>query len=106
MRLVGLMYVSLLALLVASMPSARAETSGKQVFDHYCAHCHGAGDAPGTLQLGRTRGKDRALLAARSDLAPDFIEHVVRHGLKSMPPFTPSDLNDADLEALVRFLTK
>ena len=58
------------------------------------------------MQLSRTRGQDKALLTQRTDLAPDYIEYVVRHGLKSMPPFVPSDLTDDKLKALVRFLTR
>jgi mono/diheme cytochrome c family protein len=91
-------------------PAMGAETSapasGKEVFEHYCIQCHGPGDWPGTLQLARTRGKDKALLAERTDLAPDYVRTIVRHGFRSMPPFTPSDLTDAKLKVLVEFLTK
>jgi len=93
------------ALTWSAMSAAGAEPTGKEIFDHYCAYCHGSGDGPGTLQLRRTRGTDKALLTARTDLAPDYVEYVVRHGLKSMPPFVPSDLTEAKLKALVGFLT-
>ena len=56
--------------------------------------------------LKRTRGTAKALLAQRTDLAPEYIESVVRHGLKSMPPFVPSDLTEVKLKALVTFLTR
>ena len=51
---------------------------------------------------------DRAIaaIAARTDLAPDYIEYIVRHGLRSMPAFVPSDLTDARLDALIAFPTK
>ena len=95
---------------MTSRPAAAAEMAGamtgQQVFEHYCIQCHGPGDWPGTMQLARTRGKDKALLAERKDLAPDYIQAIVRHGLKSMPPFAPSDLTDAKLKVLVEFLTK
>lgn len=87
-------------------PAAGADMNGKAVFDHYCTYCHGSGEGPGTLQLSRTRGKDKGLLTQRTDLAPEYVQYVVRHGLRSMPPFVPSDLTDAKLEALVAFLTK
>jgi cytochrome c5 len=87
-------------------PAAAAEMTGKAVFDHYCTYCHGSSDGPGTMQLGRTRGKDQALLAERTNLTADYIEYVVRHGMRSMPPFAPSDLTDAKLKALASFLTK
>ncbi len=101
-----LMCIGLSALAGLAGPAAGAEMTGKQVFEHYCAQCHGPGDSPATVQLGRTRGKDKALLAERTDLPAEYIQHIVRHGLKSMPPFTPSDLTDARLAALTEFLTK
>ncbi len=65
---------------VGSAPLATAaEMTGKDVFDHYCTYCQGAADGPGTAQLGRTRGKDRALLTQRTDLKPEYVEYVVRH---------------------------
>jgi len=82
-----------------------AEMTGKEIFAHYCTYCHGSSDGPGTQQLRRTRGADKALLPQRTDLARDYIGCIVRHGLKSMPPFVPSDLTDARLQALVAYLT-
>jgi mono/diheme cytochrome c family protein len=93
-------------MLLVSSSALAAEPKGSEVFEHYCSHCHGPGDAPGTVQLSRTRGKDKGLLTERKDLAPGYIEYIVRHGLKSMPPFAPSDLDEARLKALVAFLMK
>ena len=93
-------------LLLISSSALAAEPKGSDVFEHYCSHCHGPGDAPATVQLSRTRGKDKGLLTQRTDLAPEYIEYIVRHGLKSMPPFAPSDLDQAKLKALISFLTK
>lgn len=97
---------TLAALATLVTPAAAAEMTGKEVFDHYCTWCHGSSDGPGTMQLSRTRGKERALLTERTDLAADYIEYVVRHGLRSMPPFVPSDLTEARLKALVAFLAR
>jgi len=86
-------------------PAIAAEPSGKEVFQQYCSHCHSPGDdQPGTLQLGKTRGKDKALLTARTDLPPAYITLIVRNGLRAMPPFAPSDLTDAKLETLAQYL--
>ena len=93
-------------LMLISSSALAAEPNGSEVFEHYCSHCHGPGDAPGTVQLSRTRGNDKGLLTQRTDLAPEYIEYIVRHGLKSMPPFAPSDLTEARLKALIGFLTK
>jgi len=95
-----------ITLLLISTSALAGEPKGSEVFEHYCSHCHGTVDAPGSVQLSRTRGKDKGLLTQRTDLAPEYIEYIVRHGLKSMPPFAPSDLDDAKLKALIGFLTK
>ena len=97
----------LMATLVAlAVPAKGADMTGKEVFDHYCAACHGNADGPGTTQLARTRGQDQALLVERKNLTTEYVEYVVRHGLKAMPPFVPSDLTDARLQALAAFLAK
>jgi hypothetical protein len=38
-------------------------------------------------------------------LPPEYIRIVVRHGLRAMPAFVPSDLTDAQLQALTEYLT-
>ena len=96
----------LVAFAALTVPATGAELTGKEVFDHYCSYCHGSKDGPGTMQLARTRGKDQALLAERTNLTPAYVEYVVRHGIRSMPPFAPSDLTEAKLKALVAFLAK
>lgn len=105
MKRLALMMATVSAVAAPVMPAAAAEMTGSEVFAHYCSYCHGSEDGPGTQQLQRTRGADKALLAKRTDLAPDYIDYVVRHGLKSMPPFVPSDLTDSRLKALADFLT-
>ncbi len=94
------------ALVALAIPAIGAEMTGKEVFEHYCAACHGSADGPGTMQLSRARGKEQALLVERHNLTTDYIEYVVRHGLGSMPPFVPSDLTDVRLQALAAFLAK
>jgi mono/diheme cytochrome c family protein len=95
-----------LALLGIAEVADGAEMSGKEVFEHYCSYCHGSPEGPGSVQLGRTRGADKALLTQRTDLKAKYVEYVVRHGLKSMPAFVPSDLTETRLQALAAFLAK
>jgi len=104
MKHIALIPLLVLALADLANPAAGAEMTGKEVFDHYCTYCHGTADGPGTMQLRRTRGQDKALLTGRTDLTAEYIENVVRHGRRSMPPFVPSDLTEARLRALVEFL--
>jgi len=95
------------ACFAVTVPAFAADLTGKEVFDRNCVQCHGPGnEAVGTLQLARTRGKDKALLTERDDLTAVYVQFVVRHGLKAMPAFVPSDLNDAQLQALTDYLSR
>jgi mono/diheme cytochrome c family protein len=92
---------------VTGHSAGAAELTGQEVFERHCVHCHGASnEAVGTLQLARTRGQDKALLTERRDLPPEYIRIVVRHGLRAMPAFVPSDLTDTQLQALTDYLTR
>ena len=107
MKATAIVRTGLVIAFAVAVPTQAAETTGQDVFNAYCVQCHGdSNEAAGTLQLGRTRGQDKALLTKRTDLKPEYIEYVVRHGLKSMPPFVPSELTDAKLKALTEFLAK
>lgn len=95
-------------------PTAQLER-GKQVYDKWCAPCHGPGlglpgfgGLPGTQQLGiKYRGTDvPAVLDQRSDLVPEFIEIMVRQGVSFMPQFRKTEVSDSDLEALSAYLTR
>lgn len=98
--------MAFLVVLLQQSAGAQAEETGRGVFERHCIHCHGPGeDMAGTQQLALTRGEDKALLTERDDLAPEYIEYVVRHGLKAMPPFVPSDLTEDDLKALTAYLS-
>jgi mono/diheme cytochrome c family protein len=88
---------------------------GKQVYDKWCAPCHGPGlglpgfdGLPGTQQLRiKYRGTDvPAILDQRTDLVPEFIEVIVRQGVSFMPQFRKTEVSDADLEALSAYLTR
>jgi len=73
-----------------------------------CVVCHGSGPArPGTRALHtKYGGKEPALLAERRDLAPEYVRTIVRHGVYVMPPFRKTELSDADLDAIVAYLTR
>ena len=84
---------------------------GKQVFDLWCSACHkrlNPGDLPvaGTSSLQRKYGDTKpAALEQRTDLSPATIRTIVRHGTKSMPASRKTEISDADLDALVAYLT-
>ena len=77
-------------------------------FQNYCAVCHGKGsDRPGTLALNAKYGGDLpALLEQRTDLEPQIVRHFVRNGFSVMPPYRKTELNDAELDAIISYLTR
>lgn len=90
---------------VALAAGAADAPPGKRVFDRYCAECHAPGFGhPGTMQLERTRGKALSILEARKDLNKLYVATVVRNGLSEMPPYRPTEIDDAALGALVEYL--
>ncbi len=110
-----------LVLLVALGGSVLAQTpsekNGKNVFDKWCAPCHGAvapqrtmfgGSAlPGTAALAvKYQGKVPAVLEQRTDLKPAYIKTVVRHGLYGMPITRKTEVSDAELDDVVAYLTE
>jgi mono/diheme cytochrome c family protein len=102
------------AFALAAPASAQDATvaRGKQVFDLWCYACHkplNPGDAPvaGTSSLQRNyQGAKPAALEQRTDLAPDYVRFIVRHGVKSMPFTRRTEVSDPDLDALVAYLTR
>ena len=69
------------------------EQQGQKVFMKNCYACHPGGDAG----LGPSLN-DKPL--------PDFMIRLqVRHGFGAMPAFTPTDISDADLDALLDYLS-
>jgi mono/diheme cytochrome c family protein len=85
--------------------SASVET-GKQVFDKWCAPCHGAGPGmPGTQALQALyNGQKPARLEERTDLIPELVRTFVRNGVSVMPFFRKTEISDAELDALAEYL--
>jgi len=96
---------AVLACALASSANAGEQPAGKQLFERHCAQCHAPGFGhPGTMQLERVRGKALAVLEERKDLLPAYITTVVRNGLVEMPPYRPTEIDDAALNAIVNYL--
>ena len=93
--------VALAAPLHAQQPG-----DGKTVFDKWCAPCHGDGPGkPGTAALQALyKGVKPAMLEQRTDLAPEFTRAIVRTGVSVMPFFRKTEISDAELDALSKYL--
>jgi mono/diheme cytochrome c family protein len=97
--------VALLLLVAMENASAADAPAGKALFDHYCAVCHAAGPGhAGTMRLAELRGPANALLEQRKDLGAAYVRQVVRQGLVEMPPWRPSEIDDAALNQIAQYL--
>ena len=89
--------------LPAASPAVLAQ--GAAIYQHYCTVCHERGTGnPGTEALGFIYGKDKAALADRDNLVPDFVRYIVRNGRGLMPGFRAGELNNQELDALAAYL--
>lgn len=103
--------LTLAVALVALMPVAATSAAdppaevagGEALFASKCASCH-ARAGWGTRALARRMPIDQAELLQRDAVPAVLVKLVVRRGVGSMPPFTPTDLDDEDLERLARWL--
>ncbi|HEY8519317.1 MAG TPA: cytochrome c [Gammaproteobacteria bacterium] len=82
---------------------------GAAVFNNWCSACHSRDtrNAPGTTSLQhKYQGAVPAALEDRTDLTPEAVRAFVRNGVATMPFFRKTEIDDADLDALVAYLTQ
>jgi (+)-pinoresinol hydroxylase len=86
-------------------PAEAARSAGRKIFDQWCSDCHSTAEGPGSRALQRRyQGSLPAVLEQRSDLRPDYLKLVVRHGISFMPSFRKTEISDADLALLAAYL--
>ena len=92
--------------LALAAPAGAQQVDGKAVFDKWCAPCHGDGPGkPGTAALQVLyKGVKPALLEKRTDLTPEYTSAIVRTGVSVMPFFRKTEISDAELGALAKYL--
>ena len=99
---------------VAQQSGATEVERGQELFDYWCATCHGPGIGndgapylPGEAALrAKYQGALPALLQERTDMTPEFVKHYVRAGITIIPFFRKTVISDAELEAIVGYLTR
>jgi mono/diheme cytochrome c family protein len=91
--------------MAADAPLATQQAQGKALYGATCNYCHSE-KVWGTLALERRRGTSDALLEKRTDLVPAFVKSVIRNGLGSMPAYRRTELTDAEVDAIVAYLTR
>jgi mono/diheme cytochrome c family protein len=94
---------------LAATPQAAPSADGHAVFQKWCAPCHDAGPYHGgTAGLAvKYRGtNENPVLEQRTDLTPEFVKATVRTGVNAMPPFRRTEVSNAELDALAKFLSQ
>lgn len=87
---------------IAAAAQERPRTA-PEIFAATCVHCHDSGGW-GTRALAPRVPAGEAALLKRKNLPAALTRLVVRRGIGSMPPLTPTDITDAELEQLARWL--
>ncbi len=99
----------------ASAQDRAAEVArGKQLYEYWCATCHGPGIGnngakylPGENALrAKYKGAVPGLLHERTDLTPEFVKLFVRQGITIMPFFRKTEISDPELDAIAAYLTR
>ena len=82
--------------------------AGRAVYTKWCAPCHDPGIIhPGTNALtAKYKGVKPGVLLEWQDLSPESVRYLVRHGISVMPQFRKTEISDADLDALARYLSR
>jgi mono/diheme cytochrome c family protein len=85
-----------------------AHSTGRAVYTKWCAPCHDPGVIhPGTNALAvKYKGVRPGALLEWTDLQPETVKYTVRHGISVMPQFRKTEISDAELDALARFLSR
>ena len=110
--IIGLAALASLGAAHGALAQATQIDRGKAVFQHSCVWCHAAMQGRDTVPAGtvglseKYNGSKPAVLEQRTDLTPEFVAYVVRHGVRSMPPFRPSEIDRSDLAALAAYLSQ
>jgi mono/diheme cytochrome c family protein len=98
----------------SAQESAEQVARGQELFDYWCATCHGPGIGndgapylPGEAALrAKYQGALPALLQERTDMTPEVVKHYVRSGITIMPFFRKTEISDAELNAIASYLTR
>jgi (+)-pinoresinol hydroxylase len=86
---------------------------GNRLFQYHCAPCHGKGAGergaflPGTNALNvKYQGKLPGALEERTDLLPELVTYIIRHGIEGMPFFRKTEISDSEAAAIGAYLAR
>jgi mono/diheme cytochrome c family protein len=100
--------ISMLALPIMADEVTPEHGAGREVYLKWCAPCHTSGIThPGTHALmTKYQGVKSGVLLEWTDLPANTVKYTVRHGISVMPQFRKTEISDAELDALARYLSR
>jgi len=87
---------------IAASAQAR-QRPAPEIFAASCVHCHDTGGW-GTRSLAGRLPAGQAALLERKDLPAALTRLAVRRGVGAMPPLTPTEITDEELDRVARWL--
>lgn len=90
---------------IAAAPPPATIRDGEAIYHDKCVYCHDA-KGWGTRALALRTQPGEAILVNRKELPAALTEIVVRRGIGSMPGFTPTELSDAEIARVAKWLDK
>lgn len=92
----------------ASGALAAEAPDGANVYQKWCAACHAPGIThPGTHALmAKYAGVKSGVITEWTDVTPEYVRLMVRTGISVMPQFRKTEISDAELEALARYVIR
>ena len=92
----------------AAQTESKPHTDGRRLFAVKCEMCHATGPLhPGTMSLAsRFNPENRVLGMRRGGTPSEYVKQVVRRGLVEMPPISPLEVTDLELDAIATFLAR
>jgi mono/diheme cytochrome c family protein len=96
--------IGILMMSTAGAQAKEGRLNGEALYLKECGICHLPGEM-GSNILSRRLGKERGVLANRTDLTSDLIKGVARNGQLMMPRFSRVEVSDQELKAITDYLT-
>lgn len=98
--------ISYLICLHNSVAGTSQEVLGKNVFERECQVCHSPGNRFYNSLKAAYKGTEYKTVSERGNFKPEFTKHIVRSWGKRMPAFRPTEVTDAELNALAVYLSR
>jgi mono/diheme cytochrome c family protein len=81
-----------------------SKVNGQELFERWCSHCHGEGEAASIFLEKKYQGSVPAVIEQRNDLTRELVAFRIRTQIPGMPAFRPTELSDEDVALISDYL--